>query len=60
MNPMKAVGDEIRSSLKAATKSPSPEVAKPDAAARPMAEPVAAPAAVATGEEPKRSAGEAA
>lgn len=35
MNPMKAVGDEIRSSLKAATKAPEPKVPGASAAAVP-------------------------
>lgn len=43
MNPMKAVGDEIRSSLQAATKAPEPTVAKPDATPQPM--PAPAPSA---------------
>lgn len=45
MNPMKAVGDEIRSSLKAAAKAPEPGVPPADAPARPMrSNPVAAAA----------------
>lgn len=36
MNPMKAVGDEIRSSLKAATKAPDPSVPSATAPATPM------------------------
>lgn len=67
MNPMKSVGDEIRSSLKAATKSPSPEPAKPDAPARPMADATVSPVAATPvapvptpDEEPRRSSGEAA
>ncbi|HEY9056236.1 MAG TPA: Sec-independent protein translocase protein TatB [Aurantimonas sp.] len=35
MNPMKAVGEEIRSSLKAAAKAPEPEVPSPTADASP-------------------------
>ncbi|WP_185982908.1 Sec-independent protein translocase protein TatB [Aureimonas mangrovi] len=45
MNPMKAVGDEIRSSLKAATKAPEPRVPPADAAARPMPVTEGAPSA---------------
>ena len=44
MNPMKSVGDEIRSSLKAATQAPQPKVPSADEGARPMddADPAAA------------------
>ncbi|MBB3951221.1 Sec-independent protein translocase protein TatB [Aureimonas jatrophae] len=45
MNPIRAVGDEIRSSLKAATVAPEPTVARPDAAAAPMPSPEPADAA---------------
>lgn len=44
MNPMKAVGDEIRSSLKAAAKAPDPSVPSATAPATPMR---SAPAAAA-------------
>lgn len=46
MNPMKSVGDEIRSSLKAATQAPQPKVPSADEGARPMdaSEPVSAAA----------------
>jgi sec-independent protein translocase protein TatB len=47
MNPMKAVGDEIRSSLKAATRAPEPKVAANDAAPEPSV-PVATPPAAET------------
>lgn len=66
MNPMKAVGDEIRSSLKAATKAPEPEVpsAKEDAKPTPPPEtavrdlPAGEHGAEATAErEPERKAG---
>jgi sec-independent protein translocase protein TatB len=36
LNPMKAVGDEIRSSLAAATRAPEPKVPTPDAPAQPV------------------------
>lgn len=49
MNPMKAVGDEIRSSLKAATSAPEPKVAANDAAAEPSV-PVSAPPVAGAGE----------
>ena len=39
MNPMKAVGDEIRSSLKAATKAPEPRVPGKDEDAQPTVPP---------------------
>jgi len=42
MNPIRAVGDEIRSSLRTATAAPEPKVASPDAPAAPMTPPVAA------------------
>lgn len=32
LNPMRAIGEEIRSSLKSATEAPAPKVAQPDAA----------------------------
>ncbi len=53
MNPMKAVGDEIRSSLQAATKAPEPKVAANDAAPEPsvpVATPPVAPVAAAAAE----------
>ncbi|SHJ48220.1 sec-independent protein translocase protein TatB [Aureimonas altamirensis DSM 21988] len=50
MNPMKSVGDEIRSSLKAATQAPQPKVPSADAGARPMDD--ADPAAAVTPAEP--------
>ncbi|WP_082666387.1 Sec-independent protein translocase protein TatB [Aureimonas sp. AU4] len=39
MNPIRSVGDEIRSSLKAAATAPEPTVARPDAPAAPMPDP---------------------
>jgi sec-independent protein translocase protein TatB len=56
MNPMKAVGDEIRSSLKAATKAPEPRVPPADAPAKPVPASEAAPAAPAPDAAPPAAA----
>lgn len=48
MNPIKSVGDEIRSSLRTATSAPEPKVPAADAPAMPLAEaPKAAPSTAA-------------
>jgi sec-independent protein translocase protein TatB len=39
LNPIRSVGDEIRSSLRSATKAPEPKIPEPDAPAKPV-EPV--------------------
>lgn len=44
LNPIRAVGDEIRSSLRSATKAPEPKVPSAEAPAAPMEAPVAAAA----------------
>ncbi|MEF2550043.1 Sec-independent protein translocase protein TatB [Aurantimonas sp. A2-1-M11] len=57
MNPMKAVGDEIRSSLKAATKAPEPKVPSASGAAVAAApDKVGVTQSPATAEEPAPSA----
>lgn len=47
LDPMRAVGDEIRSSLRAATQAPDPTVPSADAPASPVAPAVVGPAVVA-------------